>query len=289
MQICQSLWFYHALWYHMSLKSSSYWQVNINFFLKHNPQEFVTTKKHIKYSLCIILTARLLNLSPVTQNVAYSVSVWPQNCSCLSAPADGKLGQRVLSGAFKVGLHMQLIPPCHVGFGSLTSLVFAQAEPLLFGILVQLFSLVLESAAGSFKLPEGKCHTCRLYCRTEQAGPDPSVPAPGEKSPEPSQFASSAPAKRKVESFRSFPALGLHEDQPEPQLEKSRMQEDGGGRPPPPLPSSFEPRTWLRSVVLEGCARHFGSLRSVESATFSSFVAGGHLLVFLDCCCPRCQ
>lgn len=43
----------------MSLMSSSYRQMNLNFSLKQNPVAFVTTEKHTKYSLRIILTFRI--------------------------------------------------------------------------------------------------------------------------------------------------------------------------------------------------------------------------------------
>lgn len=82
-QICQSLlWFYHTL-YLMSLKNFSYWQVNLNFSLQQNLLAFITTEKHMKYSLHIILIECLqlfLFRSP-EQNDRWSIThlLWQAN------------------------------------------------------------------------------------------------------------------------------------------------------------------------------------------------------------------
>lgn len=113
-----------------------------------------------------------------------------------------------------------------------------------------------------------------------QAGPDPSVPAPGEKSPDPRHLAFTAPAERKGESFCSFPAFDLHELQLEPKLEISRVQKDGGGRLAPPLPLSFEPRAWLWSIILGGSSSILGLSVLVESVRFSSFASPSRVCFF---------
>lgn len=88
----------------------------------------------------IILTSRLLKLSSETQNVVvFQIYLCPQLFLSLSDPAARQLLCGVLSGAFKVGSHKQLIPSCHVGFGSLPSCSLPRQSRFLLGFLFGFF------------------------------------------------------------------------------------------------------------------------------------------------------
>lgn len=143
----------------------------------------------------------------------------------LSVPEAEKLGQEVLLSAFKVGFHKQLIPSCHVGFGSLTSWSLPKQSRFFLGFSFSFFLSFWRVCSWQFRgarrrmppAPPVLPHRAGA-APLLQAGPDPSVPAPGEKSLEPRHLAFTAPADRKGESC-SFPAFDLHELQPEPKLE----------------------------------------------------------------------
>lgn len=277
-QICQSLWFYHALWYLMSLKSCSYWWVNLNFSPKQNPRDFVTTEKHIKYSLYIILTSSITHT--VTGNPKYYCIPYlfvPQIVPVSFRPCSQEAGAGgPIAGAFRVGSHRQLIPSGHADFGLLASWCLLRQSLFLLGFS---FGFLLSSwRVCSWKFwaaMEANSRGVAYHCRSSKL-------VQMHRSLLQERRLPWLPLQRKRGSpSASFQPLICRTPAGAPAGDK---QGDSEGRLTPPLPLSFEPRIRLGSIILVGGVPGILGL-SVESAMLSSFVSGGNLL---DCCYPHC-
>lgn len=152
----------------------------------------------------------------------YSVSICAQYCSCLFLTLlPGSWGRGCYRALLKSALTSSSSPLALWVLWLADLLVFAQAEPFPFGAF--LFRLV-ESVVCSFELPWRQIpHVWPVpphragAAPLQRAGPEPSVPAPGDKameSPQPRHLALTAPAGRKGGSFRKFPALDRQSTSP---------------------------------------------------------------------------
>lgn len=146
--------------------------------------------------------------------LSYSRSICAQNCSCLFL---GSCGVRCYQALFKSAVTSRSSPlavwvlSCWLpGLCPGRAISFWDSCSFFFSLVLESLQLAVLSSMEENSTRVDCAAALTRVAALQQSGPDPLVPAPGEKTTEslqPRHLAFTAPAKRKGESFRKFPAL----------------------------------------------------------------------------------